>query len=1137
MLRVIGYTLFCYFTLTASAQRIYSSRSVLATGNWYQIAVKQAGIYRVDVATLNALGISTTGLSSASIRLFGNGGGMLPESNAMPRPDDLVENAIFMSDGGDGVFNGNDYFLFFAPGPHRWLKDTVNRSFRHQKNLYSDRSYYYISIGGSGLRMAVRQETATPNATINTFADRYYHELDTVNFLKSGKEWYGEEFTNAPGRTLTRSYTIPLTNLVPGTQVRLVSNVISRSVGNAGRFEVEANGALVLQQPIAPVGTGTYDWIAFPGETATVFNLTQPNLTIGYRYVPGSVNAQGWLNWFEVFPRRQLNLNNADPLVFFDWETVAPGAVVAYNIEGAGTGTTVWDITDPLRPVRVRGTLNGSTLRVVSRADELREYIAFNGNNFLRPEAVGAVANQNLHGLPAAQYLIVTHPSLLQEANRLAAHHRSKTGLSVHVVTTAQVYHEFSSGSPDPAAIRDFVKMFYDRAGNDSASRPRYLLLLGDASYDYLNRLSGNTSLVPAYQSDNALDPLSTYVSDDFFGLLDDAEDVNLSFPVGLLDIGIGRIPARNSSEAKAVIDKIIQYSQPETLGPWRNEITLVADDEDNNLHLNDAEFHASTIENNPLFNIHKIYLDAFPQVSTSAGSRSPAVNQAINDKIFSGTLIWNYSGHGGSRRLAEEVILDQNMVNGWNNPHKLPLFITATCDFAPYDDPQNYSLGEDLLLRDKNGAIALLTTTRVVFAFSNRIINNQFFRVALRHDANGLYPTLGEAMRRTKNETYASTGDIINNRKFTLLGDPALTLAYPRYRVRTLRVNNQPTGTDTLKALQRYTIEGEIVDLQGNRLTDFNGNVYALVLDKPQELKTRANDPGSRVATFTTQQQVLFRGKAQVTNGTFSYTFVVPKDINYRYGFGRISYYAENGVTDANGTETNIVVGGSGADTIADREGPEISAYLNDEQFVNDGITNQQPLLLVKLFDSSGINTLGTGIGHDITAVLNNDTRNYFVLNDYYEAESNSYQRGTIRYRLPPLPEGRHSLRIKAWDVANNPAEYILDFRVVKDEVLKIERVLNYPNPFTTRTTFWFEHNRPGEMLQVTLRIFTISGKLVKSIFRTINNQGNRSSEIEWDGLDDYQQKLGRGVYIYSLEVKDASGKKETVLQKLVIL
>lgn len=1135
-MRYVILFVFTVLLTSAKAQRTWRSNSVLANGDWYKLTIKQPGVYRINIAFLQSLGVNTANLASGSVRMFGNGGQMLPEDNAVIAADDLTENAIQVVDGGDGILNGNDYILFYTAGPQQWTKDSTNKRFRHRKNLYSNDSYYFLNIGANGLRIQNRTSTGSPNQVVTSFRDRIFYELDTSNFLRSGKEWYGEEFSNTPGSTLNRTFNLAIPNSLPGNAV-FSSNVASRSNGIGSSFLVRANNTNIAQHSVSAVGTGTYDPVAAPHELTTVFNLTQSPLSLQYSYQPGSVNAQGWLNWFEVFPLRQLSMAGIDQLHFSDWETVGPGNIAEFRLQAATTATQVWDITDPLRPQTIVGTLNGTELRFTNSADRLREYIAFQQQNFLQPTAVGKIANQDLHGTSFPNYIIVTHLSLINEAQRLAAWHRQNNGLTTLAVTTEQVYNEFSSGSPDLSAIRNFVKMFYDRAGADTTKRPRYLLLFGDASYDYLNRINGNTNFVPCYESEASLDPLSTYTSDDFFGFLDDNENINRSFPVNLLDIGIGRIPAKTAQEAKAVVDKIVRYYAKESFGAWRNDITVVADDEDNNIHLDDAEFHSNVIQQNNRFNISKIYLDAYRQQSGSGGSRYPDANQAINNKIFGGTLIWNYSGHGGSRRLAEEAILEQDMVNSWSNTNKLPLFITATCDFAPYDNPSVNSIGENILLRERTGAIALMTTTRVVFAFSNRIINNNYFQQALQKDANGLYPSLGDAVKRTKNFTYQTFGDIINNRKFTLLGDPAVRLAFPTLNVRTTAINNRVPAADTLKALDRFTIKGEVTDAAGNKLSNFNGNVYPVIFDKVQQQKTFANDATSISTNFNQQSNIIFRGKAKVTNGEFVYSFVVPKDINYQFGNGKISYYAEDGTKDGSGAETNIVIGGASANPVTDNAGPVIKGYLNDEKFVNGGITNETPVLLVKLADSSGINTVGTGIGHDLIATLDDDNSKFYVLNDYYEADADSYQSGTVRFQLPALSEGLHVLKIKAWDVQNNSSEYRLEFRVIKDEELKLERVYNYPNPFTTRTAFMFEHNRPGDQLQCLIRIYSISGKVVKTITRTIITDGNRSFDIEWDGKDDFGQKIGRGVYIYQLEIKDSNGKKQSALQKLVLL
>lgn len=1122
---------------SVAGQRQYSPASVLASGTWYKIEVAETGIYKIDLPFLASLGINTSNLSSSAVRLFGNGGAMLAESNAGPWQDDLVENAIMTVDGGDGILSGSDYILFYANGPHQWLKDSANKRFIHRQNLYSNKSFYFLSVGGTGKRITTNNNTSGPNLTITQSSGRYYHELDTVNFLASGKEWYGEEFTNAPGKTLARNFNITVPNIVNGSALTLKSQCIARSVGTGSNFDIRINNNSVGQALINPITTGLYDVFAREGSNISSAIASQNNIVVGYTYNPGSFNAQGWLNWFELFFRQQLSLNGVDQLPFRDWNSVGSNTG-EYIIGGATTSTQVWDITEPLQPVRMQGNISGNEFHFINDCSRLREYIAFNGNSFLVPKSAGKINNQNFHQTAPADLFIVTPVPFVSQVQRLAQFHQQQSGLRTVIITTDQLYNEFASGSPDPVAIRDFVKMYYDKYRTDPASRPKYLLLYGDASYDYKNRLVSNTNLVPAYESNESLDVLSTYASDDFFGFLDDNEDINSGVVINYLDLGIGRVPVRFTDEAKNFVDKVYAYYSAESFGPWRNNLSFVADDEDNNLHLQDAELITATAATtDPVFDIQKTYLDAYKQESGSGGSRYPLANQAIDNQMYNGTLIWNFTGHGGPRRLAEETILDQEIINGWSNTNRLPLFITATCDFAPYDNPSLHSIGENILVRPKTGAIALMTTTRVVFAFSNRIMNNNYIQYALQPDANGNYRTLGDAVKDAKNFTYQTSPDITNNRKFTLLGDPALTIAFPKLKVRPVRINGVPVAqADTLSATEKITIEGEVTDAQGNTLTGFNGNVYPAVFDKLQSITTLANDPTSQPVSFTTRSNILFKGKASVSNGQFSFSFKVPKDINYQYGNGKLSLYAENGTTDGRGAFTGFVVGGAAANGDNDNKGPEIKSFLNDEKFVNGGLTNENPVLILKLADSSGINTAGTGIGHDIVATLDNDNRRFFILNDYYQSELNSYQQGQVRFQLPGLEAGPHTLKIKAWDVLNNSSEVMLEFTVAKDEKLELSHVLNYPNPFTTHTQFWFEHNKPGQDLHVRIQIFTLSGRVIKMIERTINTAGNRSSDLEWDGKDEYGDKIGRGVYFYKLSVTAPGRLKREKIEKLVI-
>ena len=1129
--------IFFVLSVKALAQRTYQPNSVLSSGNWYKIAIKDPGVYKIDLNFLNRLGINTSNIASNSVRLYGNGGQMLPEANATQRIDDLQENAIMVVDGGDGILNGTDYILFYANGPDQWIKDSANSRFIHNKSLYSDSAYYFLTIGGTGKRIQNSSNNLSPNLTINSFSERYFHELDTVNFLSSGKEWYGEEFENAPGKTLARNFAVSIPNIQSNSSLTLISNCIARSVGGGSSFDIKINDQSAGQIAILPVTGGTLDLFAQQSSAVMTVNVTQPTINIGYTYNPGSFDAQGWLNWFELFSRRNLSLSGVDQLLFRDWQSVGSN-VGEFVISNANTTTQVWNITDPLTPVRMQTNLVNSDLHFVNDCSRLSEYVAFNSNNFLTPTPVGRIQNQNLHNSSPEDFLIITYPAFLSQAQRFAQFHQQQNNQRVLVVTTDQVYNEFGSGSPDPSAIRDFVKMYYDKYGSNTADKPKYLLLFGDASYDYKDRLKNNTNYVPAFENDISLDPLSTYTSDDFYGFLDNNEDINSGLITNYLDISIGRVPAKNIEEAKNFVDKIFAYTSPQGFGSWRNNMLFIADDEDYNLHLQDAEVITGTVATTaPVFDLQKIYLDAFQQESGAGGSSYPQANEAINNQVYNGTLIWNYNGHGGAQRLAEETILDQSIINSWNNPNKLPLFITATCDFAPFDNPTVNSIGENILVRPKTGGIALMTTTRPVYASSNRIMNNNYLQIALQPDANGNYKTLGDAVKEAKNFTYQTSGDVANNRKFTLLGDPALTLAFPKLKVVATKINGVPVAqTDTLRSTDKVEMEGDVRDQQGNVLTDFNGTVYPTVFDKPRQVTTLGNDPTSQVTSFLDQTNILFKGKASVTNGKFSFSFKMPKDINYLYGFGKLSLYADDSLKDGNGFFTGFVVGGSSNNPDNDTQGPNIKAWMNDEKFVDGGIVNQDPILIIKLSDSSGINTAGTGIGHDIVATLDNDSRKFFVLNDFYQSDLNSYQKGSIQFQLPALDPGPHSLKIKAWDVLNNSNEYIIDFNVSKDNELEISHVLNYPNPFTANTSFWFEHNKPGQDLRVRVEIFTLTGRIINVLQKTINTQGDRSNEVQWDGRDEFGNKVGRGVYLYRLSVTASGLKTKEKIEKLVI-
>lgn len=1109
-------------SLPARAQRTYAPHSVLASGSWYRLGVTKEGIYRIDLNLLHTLGITDTRIPSNAVRLFGNGGAMLPENNALSRPDDLVENAISVQDGGDGFIDGSDYCLFYAPGPDRWNWDSSAHTFHHQKNLYADTAWYFLSIGGTGKRISIQPITPASNGITSTCDTHQFFEQDQANLLNSGKEWYGAALSNDPGASATQGFTLSMPDRVVTEPVVLQTDFAMQSVGTGSTIGLTLNGTPLPDLSFPAVTGGFLDPYATRNGRQDSIQSSQSDVQLSVRLKPGVTGARAWLNWWEIKARANLVFHKNQALFFRDTRLLALGKPVIFQVADSSLAPLVWDITDPLHPRQMLTVNTPGQTRFSDSTATLHEYAAFLPAQAQTPIAAGQVPNQDLHASARADMLIITAPSLVSQAQRLADFHTSHDGLKVVVATTDQVFIEFAGGNADPSAIRDFVKMYWDKAAADTASRPKYLLLFGASSYDYRYRLSNNTNLVPGYESMGSLDPLNTYTSDDFFGMLGDSADINSNDPRTTVDIGIGRIPARNLAEATIMVDKIIRYASPRGFGPWRNQLVYLADDQDQNLHLDDAELISADAANaNPLLQPYKIYLDAYPIVNNSAGARYPAVNDAIVSRVYDGTLIFNYSGHGSYQRLADEAVLTQEELNRFQNPDKLPLFITASCDFAPYDDPSKNSLGGAVLIGDSTGAIALLTTTRLVFAYSNRQINDNYLKIALKPDANGNYLSLGQSVRQAKNFTAAASGDFLNNRKFTLLGDPALTLAFPRNRVVLDSLNGHLlTSSDTLRPLQACSFTGRVVGANGMILPGFSGTVSITLYDKPQTLTTLGNASGSIVTGFQQQASILYKGTATVSNGVFRFSFRMPRDISYQTGPGKILLYANSATTDANGVVANLPLGGAGNVLTNDVAGPQIQLFLNDTLFRDGGIANENPVFLAKLYDTSGINSSGTGIGHDLVLILDGDSRNSIILNNYYQADLDSFQKGRIVYQLPTLTEGKHRVTLKAWDLANNSAMDSLSFVVAKQTGLQISRVMNYPNPFATSTIFSFEHNQPNRDLDVQIRIYSITGRLMKELRQIVHTGGNRNCTIKWNGDNQAGAKLAKGIYIYNLRV-----------------
>lgn len=1137
----------CLLALLLTHLGAFAQGSVLARGDWYKIGVVQSGIHRLDAPFLRGLGLNPAGINPAHIRLYGNGGAMLPQRNGAPRERDLVENAIYVAGEKDGVFDQQDYVLFYAQGPHTIHYDATTERFRHQTHLYSDTAYYFLTVdNGPGNRIA-DQPGIPSSRPIQTFDAYVFHEPELKNLLQSGREWYGESFD----LNTQAQFDFPLPNAVPGAPVYLRSSVMAAAQVQT-RFDIRMNGEGIGSQFIAPISGGRYDYKGFnstetfsasvPASGASTLRVT---LTYDKR---GNSGARGFLNFLGLQTRRALTLSGS-ATAFRSIESTR-GADALFQVAGTHAQCRIWDVSDPLHPRNQLFSLNGAVASFGTETRTLKEFVVFAdtpGTAFPAPVSGRKVVNQDLHGLRTPRLLIVTHPSFRPQALRLADFRRSHDGLTVEVVSTEEVYNEFASGKQDVTAIRDFVKYLYDQ--NNQALK--YLLLFGDASYDYKNRVTSQQAFVPVYESRESLHPIFSYASDDYFGFMEAGEGEWTESSLGdhTLEIGVGRLPVRTANDAKIIVDKLIHYAKStQVRGPWRNRLAFVADDGDANIHQLDADRLAQeVVQNYPVLNMDKIYVDAFPQVTTPGGQLAPKVQEAINKTVNDGALIVNYTGHGGESGWAEEKILGLGDILAWKNPDNLPLFVTATCEFGRYDDPVRTSGAEMILLRKNNGGIALLTTTRPVFSNTNFYLNEAFYRAVFKPTAEGM-PRLGDIQALTKNNSLS--GSV--NRNFSLLGDPSMRLAYPQHEVVLTHLNGKNLAEapnalpDTLKALSRISLSGEIRP-QGSagRLESFDGEVYVTVLDKPRQLTTFGTEDGglsNAKMTFDLQKNLLFEGKATVTGGRFHLSFIVPKDIDYRYGPGKLSWYARNrqDTEDAAGAYLAAVVGGSQSHPPTDLNPPVIRLYMNDTLFVNGSTALPQATLLALFSDESGINLAQGGIGHEITATLDEGDE-VLILNSYYRASADTYQKGTLQYSFSHLPLGRHRLKLKAWDVYNNSAEATLEFIVTENASLEISRLSNYPNPLQsqigTATFFEFEHNRAGEDLAIDLEIFDYLGRKVKTIQAELDRTETPVVAATWDGKGDAGIVLHPGLYVYRLTVRSLQDGAQTSKSSKLIL
>jgi len=1119
----------------------FINNSILSTGSWYKLGATNNGVHVIDSDFLLSIGVNPSEINPKNIRIYGNEAGSLEEGTS--EIDDLKELAIEVVGEDDGSFDNDDYILFYGESPDVWTYD--NEKFTHKKNIYSETTYYFLCFDlGLGKRIETIPvdsdfiiESSVIDQAVSSYDAYFFHEEDLINLVNTGRQWFGEAFSFDSNRSFSLPTQWHMDNVLFTTSLAARSSYqssfsITQGSNNIGTVTIDA-----------PSSDNYYTENLFV--TEFFLNPLSPSIVFNYNN-NGNTSAEAWLDYFSLQGRSDINYNSGQ-LLFRDTQSMGQDVMTYFSISSSLPMISTWDVSDPLNVQDITLTKNNQTFYFKTSTTNLKEFLVFNDiTEAITPQFIEFVPNQNIHGADQPTYIIVTHPLFINAAHRLANYHNGQNNENVLVVTTKQVYNEFSTGSQDIGAIRNLVKMFYDRA-ESTDQIPKNLLLFGDASFDYQNKLYGTSNYVPTYQSLKSSSLSNSYCTDDYFGVLDDNEGAwnGGDNYADLIDIGIGRIPVSSVIDADLFIDKILSYNSLQSRGDWKNIICFVADDADENWEwdlIDHADALASKVDSlYPTFNVNKIYLDSYEQSIGSGSQRYPDAQNALRTQIEEGALIINYVGHGGEIGLASERVLELSDINEFSNINSLPVFITATCEFTRYDDPTRVSAGEYLLLNPNGGAIGLYSTSRTVGESPTYRLVNALYNYLPDQVMNY---TFGESICYAKNDPALGTNSI--KRKFSFFGDPHLKLAYPKFGINTTSIVlldslNQPiiseydVQNDTIKSLSHVRVSGEVID-DNDDLVDFSGALYVSVFDKADSLITLNNDgtesPDPDEITvpyrYSLQKNIIYNGSVDVVNGYFSFEFIVPKDIGYQYNKGKFSYYATDPIEgEASGFNTDVVIGGASDNFVLDSDGPDIQLFMNDTNFVSGGYTNSDPELLAILFDESGINTVGTGIGHNLTAVLDQNVGNQHIVNSYYDADFNSFQSGKVRYPFYDLSDGEHTLIVKAWDVHNNSNTSQIIFFVTSSSTLAIEHLLNYPNPSSSFTRFVFEHNRPNEELNVNVDIFSLNGRLVKTLSSTIFTTGFREESISWD----IDSSIDPGIYLYRLSVK--SQNDDSIAQK----
>ena len=1134
MKRILSIVLFAAAVLllpTRSAvAQVNNYHSVLSEHTWHRLSVTQEGVYRLDYGTLQAMGIDMDQLNPDQIRVFGNPSGKLPEKNSEIRPDDLTEMAIVVEGAEDGSFDEGDKVLFYGQEPTRWkLVDQNGKTYQRERNYYSDTTFYYLCVdsGVDGLRVGEKSSLPVEDATtvISEFPDWVWHEEELFSPYFIGQNWFGEVISG--DETLSIPFVFP--NLVKEKNLRVVGTVYGRVSSGTMSYNIWVDDNHVVDNK-------TIDYYkqhkyANPSVFEKQIVLDGDTALFEMSFVPNP-KASLYLDYVEIYGWRHLKcVGGVFP--FRLMPSQFGNDKTAVWVQNTNADYRLWEVTDPMSPVMQTGVLSGGNMVFATNEKTEKRYVMFKSSAAMDVISWKAIPNQNLHGIALADNLILTSPIFLEQAQELADYHTELDGLTSVVVDVNEIYNEFSTGTPDPTGIRDFVRMVYRR----SSGRLKYLTLFGRASADFRNIMGYGQNFVPCYETFADPHHELSFCADDYYALMDNNEGSNCE---GKVDIGVGRISVSTVEEAETVLRKIRHFNDLiASHGEWKNDVIFCADDETLSYVENTETLYRMLDTICPSLTAKKVYCGAYPVVNTSNGVEIPGANRDLMDAFDKGALAMLYTGHGGVRGLTGDNVFTNADIAALNNYDKMPFVYTATCEFTKYDNPLLVSSGELMMLNPNGGCVALFTACRPTYGNHNILHSKALVKVLTQRDEDGLPLRFGDIVRMTKcnPDNYSSNPMVNLNIRFVFMGDPVLRFPLPHEEVEVRTINGAAIGSSDdlqLHAMSMVTVEGVVKKIDGTVDNGFNGTLWARFFDKKAKVKVKFNSASPRYVYY--HKDVLYRGKVSVNNGRFSLSFQVPKDIDQEGGVPRFTFYAYDSINnvDAMGKYDNLSLGGVDPSAVADDEGPMIHFYWNSPEFVDGQSVERQGVLCADLYDAQGIYHYGYSLGRDI--VLNSNLMGYnsMVLNDNFEPALNDYRRGRVTLPISDLMPGTYDFNLKVWDTQDNASEASLWF--VVDEDLFLSQVHNYPNPFSEETYITMTHVGEDGNFDVDIEIFDIMGRQVAHVNRKVSATNGVIEPLRWGGYDQYGQALRSGVYLYRLTLTDEDGYFRTVNQKMII-